>query len=753
MHNNTRKILFITSGDQTGANTALIKIAEALHNQEHRVAVLVRNKSEYNPIVTQLPARNGYASELGFLINKNGSKTRLNRDPKYLFNTINEENSYQDTTVILKHLSFIPEIIFVGITFDFLTSTDILKLSEATLATVYNMAVDMNHFTGGCHFAWDCTGYIKGCNSVDCPAVLDPEYKELVSRNFSIKKENAQKGNFKILAGTKWTATQAQDSLIYKNQQPIFNIPGIIETGIFNPGKRKIAKEVFGLSDDKFYILAGAENTLDPRKGYIYFVKSLHAFWEKLSQSEREKVEVLSLTRIIDEESHKEIRFKKTFIPYIKDDRLLALMYQAADAYVNSSLEDSGPAMLIEAMACGVPVASFNMGAAQDYITNEQTGYIVENKNHEALAVSLLRIFRATSDERLVMGEKAFAAISEKGSMNQAMKTMDQLFKHEQQDFFSQCRSISVALCTHNGEKHIKEQLESILNQNLVADEIVICDDASTDQTWNILESYRTRYPQVFRIYKNKKQLGIVKNFEKAINLCSREIIFLCDQDDVWFPHKTETVIRVFNRFPHIEAVSHNLQICKEDNELTEYSIWDTMGFGFFQQQKYPDKDYFSHTLFFGNMVTGAALCIKKPREPLIFREGYPKVIHDYQLGIEYLSKKTMHFHHENLGLYRQHEEQQIGPVLDKIDQHEKSINIYYAANIPILNLIHIARREYSEDIFRYIKHTNDQYLIRLAKQAKINQLKNCFRLKIWTDVIKLILRKLTEKLLSFLKG
>lgn len=752
MHNNQRKILFITSGDQTGANTALIKIAESLHRQQHQVEILVQRKSEYNPLVTQLPARKGYVSEPGSIVDRNDLKSKLNRDPKYLFNSINEENSYQDTAVILQHLRFMPEIIFTGITIGFLTSTDILELSKATSATVYNVAVDMNHFTGGCHFAWDCDGYIKGCDGVDCPALLDAEYKELASRNFLIKKANAEKGNFKILAGTKWTATQARESLIYKNQQPVFNIPGIIDTSIFNPGKREIAKAVFGLSDEKFYILAGAENIMDTRKGYSYFVKSLHTFWDKLTPSERKKTEVLSVARITSEESH-EIRFKNRFIPYIKDDRLLSLLYQAADAYINSSLEDSGPAMLIEAMACGVPVASFNMGAAQDYIINEQTGYIVENKNYEALADSLLKIFRTTPTERSVMGQKAFAAISEKGSMDQAIKTMDRLFNYEQQDSFSQYKSLSVALCTHNGEKYIHEQLESILNQNLVPDEIVICDDVSTDRTWNILESYRTKYPKVFRIYRNETQLGILKNFEKAINLCSGEIIFLCDQDDVWFPHKTETVVRIFNKLPDIEAVSHNLKICDKDKKLTEYSIWDTMGFAFFQQQKYPEKDYFSHTLFFGNMVTGAALCIKKPLKPLFFYEGYPKVIHDYQLGLEYLSRKTMHFHSESLGLYRQHTDQQIGPVLDKIEQHIKSINIYYSANIPVLNLIHIARREYSEDIFRYIKHTNNRDLIFLTNQAKMYQLKNCFRLKIWKDVTKLILRKLSEKLLSSVKA
>lgn len=153
MTNKKRNILFITTGDQTGANTALITIAHALKSEGHNVQVLVRHKSGFDPMITSVPPREGYFSELGFVVEADGKRKRLKRDLKYLFNTVNENNSYQDTEAILHYLRFNPHIIFVGITFDFLTSTDICKIAEATQAVIYNAAVDMNHFTGGCHFA------------------------------------------------------------------------------------------------------------------------------------------------------------------------------------------------------------------------------------------------------------------------------------------------------------------------------------------------------------------------------------------------------------------------------------------------------------------------------------------------------------------------------------------------------------------------------------------------------------------------
>lgn len=93
---------------------------------------------------------------------------------------------------------------------------------------------------------------------------------------------------------------------------------------------------------------------------------------------------------------------------------------------------------------------------------------------------------------------------------------------------------ISVAMCTFNGEKYIKEQIESIINQSLVPDEIVICDDCSKDNTINIIKETLANWSGKANLIINEDNLGYRKNFEKAISLCNGDIIFLSDQDDVW---------------------------------------------------------------------------------------------------------------------------------------------------------------------------------------------------------------------------
>ena len=97
----------------------------------------------------------------------------------------------------------------------------------------------------------------------------------------------------------------------------------------------------------------------------------------------------------------------------------------------------------------------------------------------------------------------------------------------------------SIALATYNGERYLQEQLNSFLHQTRLPDEIIACDDCSTDRTMDILESFAISALFAVYIYRNAINLGYTKNFERAISLCSGDVIFLSDQDDVWFPKRS----------------------------------------------------------------------------------------------------------------------------------------------------------------------------------------------------------------------
>ena len=101
---------------------------------------------------------------------------------------------------------------------------------------------------------------------------------------------------------------------------------------------------------------------------------------------------------------------------------------------------------------------------------------------------------------------------------------------------------ISIAMCTYNGERFLRKQLDSLIAQDYRPLEIHIVDDRSTDSTWNILNEYAQQHPFI-HIHQNETNQGVVKNFEKALTLCTGEYIGFCDQDDIWYPNKISTHI------------------------------------------------------------------------------------------------------------------------------------------------------------------------------------------------------------------
>ncbi|GAB3967587.1 glycosyltransferase [Spirosoma terrae] len=223
----------------------------------------------------------------------------------------------------------------------------------------------------------------------------------------------------------------------------------------------------------------------------------------------------------------------------------------------------------------------------------------------------------------------------------------------------------SVALCTYNGQNYIAHQLESILAQTQGVDEIIICDDGSIDNTTNIIESYRVKHPDIIKIYINPNRLGIIKNFEHAINLCTKDVIFLCDQDDIWHEDKVIRTINFFKNNDDKDAVFHNLRLML-NGQIINQTLWDTVFF--YEECRRPEKLNWFIT-YFNNVVTGAALAIRKPHKPIFIKTNNVKVkkgslpffLHDYLLALDYTRSNKLGILHECLVDYRLHKSQNSG--------------------------------------------------------------------------------------------
>jgi len=234
---------------------------------------------------------------------------------------------------------------------------------------------------------------------------------------------------------------------------------------------------------------------------------------------------------------------------------------------------------------------------------------------------------------------------------------------------------ISVALCTYNGERYIREQLGSILQQSHKVDEIIICDDVSSDNTITIVEEYANKYPGIFNIYRNENNLRSNKNFEKAVQLCTGDYIFFSDQDDVWRNDKVAATMQIFTANPRAEGVFSNAALIDgEGKQIEAEGLWHLVRF--YEDEYDKPVDLFKIVTRTGNVVTGATLCIK--RNILDFVIPFPQsksLYHDEWMTYLLSKRQTLHYTTEKLVSYRLHGNQQVG--VGKFDDEKKALHDY----------------------------------------------------------------------------
>lgn len=223
-------------------------------------------------------------------------------------------------------------------------------------------------------------------------------------------------------------------------------------------------------------------------------------------------------------------------------------------------------------------------------------------------------------------------------------------------------RKIGVALCTFNGENYLKEQLDSILNQSVNVDEIIVCDDKSTDKTLEILEEYSKNNPTIFKIFKNENTLRSVKNFEKAISLCESDYIFLSDQDDIWKINKVEKTLSFFANNPDLDAVFSNANFINDRSEVLPNNLWNSI---YFNSDMIVFDELYKYIVLKRNIVTGATFCFKKDVKNYVlpFPE-MPRLHHDHWMAFLVAQKDKLGFIIEELISYRLHDKQQVGSSL-----------------------------------------------------------------------------------------
>lgn len=224
----------------------------------------------------------------------------------------------------------------------------------------------------------------------------------------------------------------------------------------------------------------------------------------------------------------------------------------------------------------------------------------------------------------------------------------------------------SVALCTYNGERYLLEQLESIAGQSVPVDEIVICDDRSTDRTPDIIRSFAATSTVPVRAYFNEENLGSNKNFEKAIELCSGEIIFLSDQDDVWMPRKMERFLAIFDADPEVGLIFSDALLVNEELRPTRLRLWQ-LTFRRRDRKRFQAGDGLE-VLLEKNVITGATMAFRSDLRRLSLPVPHgTDMIHDGWISLMAALYTKIAMISEPLVKYRQHQGQQLGVLLPKL--------------------------------------------------------------------------------------
>lgn len=233
---------------------------------------------------------------------------------------------------------------------------------------------DMWPFTGGCHHSLDCDRYTKGCGS--CPQLQSTRERDL-TRFILRRKQASLPENIRIVGISRWMSDCASKSAVFRKRK-VDTISNNIDTRMFSPLPKKLAKQVLGLDEDQKIVLVGAQRMASVYKGFDLFL-------EAVGGMNRENIRVVSFGNA-RESVLDALDVPTTDLGFLSDAISLRLAYSAADVFVVPSRVDAFGKTLVEAMSCGTPVVCFNATGPKDIVEHRLNGYLAEPFNPVDLA-------------------------------------------------------------------------------------------------------------------------------------------------------------------------------------------------------------------------------------------------------------------------------------------------------------------------------------------------------------------------------
>lgn len=226
---------------------------------------------------------------------------------------------------------------------------------------------------------------------------------------------------------------------------------------------------------------------------------------------------------------------------------------------------------------------------------------------------------------------------------------------------------VSIVLSTYNGSNYIVELLDSLKNQSYKIDEVIISDDCSTDNTVDLIEEYISTYNlKNWALQKNEENVGWKRNFRKLINTATGDLIFPCDQDDVWIKNKVEKMVRIMDANLNIEVLASNPILFKNEvpyNVLENNDIENT--------RKVELKDFYYVT------KPGCTFCVRRTLLNGLIDYWDDEFPHDAFLWRISALKGSLYILDSNTIFYRRHNETATGREEKNYENRVNVVNYY----------------------------------------------------------------------------
>ena len=246
---------------------------------------------------------------------------------------------------------------------------------------------------------------------------------------------------------------------------------------------------------------------------------------------------------------------------------------------------------------------------------------------------------------------------------------------------------ISVAMATYNGEKFIAEQLDSIMNQTLPVNEVIIHDDISSDSTARIVEEYIENHhcEDTLKLSVNKKNLGYASNFIGALKEATGDYIFFCDQDDIWIEDRVEKMVSVLKNHPEIGLLGSEFEPFKCDNDAPDVPGWELSKFR--NDDSLEKLEFNSENIFIG--CQGCTMAMTREFLNRTLNYWYDGWAHDEFVWKLALAEQSLYFYHykslkrrlhsNNVTLHKEHEKEKRLKYLSNLKKSHEQTTKYLA--------------------------------------------------------------------------